>query len=275
VGASLGSYVRLMGPQATRETIVACARAAEAAGLDDLWVADHIAIPPDDAEGSEGRYFDALTTLAYLAAATQRIGLGTAVLVLPYRAALPTAKVVATLQELSAGRLRLGVGAGWMEAEFRAVGVPREQRGRATDAVLEFLDRCFARDVVESNGQPFLFRPRPARPPIYVGGAAPHALARAVRWGDGWMPMLSDPAELAAQVRALRELAARAGKPAPAVLVATGFSPKDPPRAAAQARALVDAGATQLIGATGRYADADEFRRGIDFLIEHIRPALA
>ena len=270
----LGMHVRTMGPQATRELLVACARAAEDAGLDDLWVADHIAIPPDDAEGSGGRYLDPLASLTYLAAATQRIGLGTAVLVLPYRAALTTAKLVATLQELSGGRLKLGVGAGWMEAEFCAVGVPRSERGRVTDATLEFLLRCFASDEVESNGQPFLFLPRPARPPIYVGGAAPHAHRRTVSYGDGWMPMLSDPAELARQVRELRELAARAGKPAPEVLVMTGFSAKDPARAAAQARALIDAGATHLIAGAGRYADADEFRRNVDFLATHVRPAM-
>src|SRR5579862_6317704 len=132
----LGLYVRNMGPQSTREGIVACARAAEDAGIDDLWVADHIAIPPDDAEGSDGRYLDPLATLAYLAAVTQRIRLGVGVLVLPYRPPLATAKWIATIQELSAGRLLLGVGAGWMEAEFRALGVRRAERGRITDATL-------------------------------------------------------------------------------------------------------------------------------------------
>jgi probable F420-dependent oxidoreductase len=270
----LGVTVRLMGPQSTPRIIADCARAAEAAGLDDVWVADHIAIPPDDAEGSDGRYLDALTSLAYLAAVTRRIGLGTAVLVLPYRAALPTAKVVATVQELSGGRLRLGVGAGWLEPEFRALGVPRRERGRITDAALEFLVRCFASDEVESNGQRFLFRPRPARPPIYVGGAAPHALRRAVAYGDGWMPMPAEPAELAGHVRALRELAAAAGRPAPGVVALAGFSPRDPARAADQARALVEAGATHLIAGSARYADADEFRRSVEFLAQHIRPAL-
>jgi len=269
-----GVYVRSMGPQATRETLVACARAAEAAGFDDLWLADHIAIPPDDAEGSDGRYLDPLTALAYLAASTERIGLGTAVLVLPYRPALPTAKVVATLQELSGGRLRLGVGVGWMEAEFRAVGVPRERRGRISDEILEFLNSCFTRDQVSLHGQDFLFRPRPPRPPIYVGGAGPHALERTVRFADGWMPRIFDPVELAPQIRRLRELAAQAGKPAPAVLATTGFSPKDPPRALAQARAVLEAGATYLIAGTGRYEDADDFRRGLDFIAERIRPAL-
>src|SRR5256712_4198305 len=132
----LGLYLRNMGPQSTRATLLECARAAEAAGIDDLWVADHIAIPPDDAEGSGGRYLDPLATLAFLAGATTRIGLGTGVLVLPYRPALPTAKWVATIQELSGGRLLFGVGVGWMPAEFRALGVERSRRGKIADTTL-------------------------------------------------------------------------------------------------------------------------------------------
>jgi alkanesulfonate monooxygenase SsuD/methylene tetrahydromethanopterin reductase-like flavin-dependent oxidoreductase (luciferase family) len=94
----LGVLVRNMGPASTPETVLAAARAAdEAPGIADLWVTDHIAIPPDDAEGSGGRYLDPLATLATLAGATTRIGLGTAVLVLPYRPALATAKWVATI----------------------------------------------------------------------------------------------------------------------------------------------------------------------------------
>src|SRR5512147_2306201 len=134
-----GIYVRNMGPQSSPATLLACARAAEAAGIDDLWVADHIAIPPDDAEGSGGRYLDPLATLAYLAGATTRIGLGTGVLVLPYRPPLATAKWVATIHELSGGRLLLGIGAGWMDAEFRAVGADLARRGALTDRTLEFL----------------------------------------------------------------------------------------------------------------------------------------
>src|SRR5947207_1174853 len=126
----LGVVLRNMGPQSTRETLVAAARAADALpAIADLWVVDHIAIPPDDAEGSDGRYLDPLATLAFLAGLTTRVGLGTAVLVLPYRPALPTAKWIATVQELSGGRLRLGVGVGWMAAEFRAVGGDHRRRG--------------------------------------------------------------------------------------------------------------------------------------------------
>src|SRR5947209_8917288 len=167
----LGVVLRNMGAQSTRETLVAAARAADAlSAVADLWVADHIAIPPDDAEGSDGRYLDPLATLAFLAGVTTRVGLGTSVLVVPYRPPLPTAKVVATVQELSGGRLLLGVGVGWMAAEFRALGIDPRRRGPITDQTLTFINRCFAADAVEANGQPFLFRPRPPAPPLFIGG---------------------------------------------------------------------------------------------------------
>jgi probable F420-dependent oxidoreductase len=261
----LGITVRVMGPESTAPLLVECARAAEAVGLDDVWVADHIAIPPDDAEGSGGRYLDPLTALAYLAGATTRIGLGTAVLIVPYRPPLPTAKVVATLQELSGGRLRLGVGVGWMEPEFRALGVERRRRGRITDDTLAFLERCFAGDVVESNGQRFLFLPRPARPPVLVGGAPPHALARAARFGDGWMPMMGDPDKLAPHTADLRARFAAAGKPRPEVAVLTGLALDEPSRAREQIERLAAAGATRVIHAH-RYADAAEFARRAEAL---------
>src|SRR5258705_785415 len=154
----LGVLVRNMGPASTRELVAAAARAADAClAVADVWVVDHIAIPPDDAEGSGGRYLDPLATLAFLAGVTTRVGLGTAVLVVPYRPPLPTAKWVATIQELSGERLLLGVGVGWMVPEFRAAGVDHVRRGKLTDATLAFLDPCFADDVVEAHGQAFLF----------------------------------------------------------------------------------------------------------------------
>jgi probable F420-dependent oxidoreductase len=269
----LGVAVRSMGPQSAPETLLACVLAAEAAGLSDAWVADHIAIPPDDAEGSGGRYLDPLTALAWLAGKTSRIRLGTAVLILPYRPALPTAKAIASVQELSGGRLLLGVGAGWMEAEFRALGVPRARRGRDTDETLAFLRRCFAQDVVEAHGQEFLFLPRPPRPPIYVGGAGEHALRRAVRFGDGWMPMLPDPAKLAPQVARLRELAAQAGRAAPEVVAFTAFDEREPQRVPERVGELAEAGATRLLAGL-RYATAADFERHVAFLAERVLPAL-
>jgi len=269
----LGIAVRSMGPQSQPAPLLACARAAERAGLADVWVQDHVAIPPDDAEGSGGRYLDPLTALAWLAGQTTRIGLGTGVLILPYRPPLPTAKAVATVQELSGGRLRLGVGVGWMEAEFRALGVPHAGRGRIADETLAFLERCFAQDVVRANEQEFLFLPRPSRPPIYVGGSDERALRRAVRFGDGWMPMTGDPAKLAPAVARLRALSAEAGRPAPEVVAFTGFDARAPAGAAERVAALAELGVARIVAGL-RYASADEFAQHAAFLAERVLPAL-
>jgi probable F420-dependent oxidoreductase len=261
----IGMVLRTMGPASSRETLRACALTAEEAGIDELWVPDHVAIPPDDAEGSGGRYLDPLATLAYLAGVTSRIGLGTGVLILPYRPPLATAKWIATIQELSAGRLLLGVGAGWMPAEFRAVGVPRHRRGAITDETLSFLHACFAQDEVVANGQPFLFLPRPERPPIFIGGSGRHALERSLRFGEGWLPMAMSPEQIAEPVARLRALARDAGKPEPEIVVMTGL-PLDTPAATRDAvAAWADAGATRVLHGS-RYGGPDEFRAAADAL---------
>jgi probable F420-dependent oxidoreductase len=255
----VGVVVRNMGPQSSPEALVEAVRAVEATpAIADLWVGDHIAIPPDDAEGSNGRYLDPLATLAFVAGMTSRVGLGTAVLVLPYRPALPTAKWVATVQELSRGRLLLGVGVGWMEAEFRAVGIDPRQRGRVADETLAFVDACFADDVMEANGQQFYFRPRPARPPIFIGGAPPGAFRRALVHGAGWMPVGLDPEALAPPAAALRRRAAAAGLPEPPVAVLTTLPLHDPAAARALLGRYAEAGASRVIHGQ-RYADAPAF----------------
>ncbi len=269
----LGVAIRSMGPQSRPDTFLACARAAESAGLSDLWIQDHIAIPPDDAEGSGGRYLDPLTALAWLAGQTTRIGLGTGVLILPYRPALPTAKAIATVQELSGGRLRLGVGVGWMQPEFDALGVARSTRGRSTDDTLSFLRNCFDDDVVEANGQKFLFLPRPERPPIYIGGAGEHALRRAVRFADGWMPMFAQPEKLAKATTQLRELADEAGREPLEVVTFTAFDTSAPEAVTERIAELANAGATQLVAGV-RYEDADGFRKHAEFLAEHVLPVV-
>lgn len=256
----IGVTLRLMGEAATRETLGACAQHAEEAGFDSAWLPDHIAIPPDDAEGSGGRYLDILASLAWLAGRTERIRLGAGVLVLPYRPALPTAKWLATIQELSGERLDLGVGLGWMDAEFRALGVSRARRGRESDDLLRFLRDCFGAedDLAEANGQTFLFRPRPQQPPILVGGAAPHALQRAVEFGEGWLPMSSDPKQLATPIQELRDRFEAAGRGSPQVVV-MGAIPAGSPQAGLDLLgALGEVGVTGFIHGT-RYATFAEF----------------
>lgn len=264
-GLQLGITLRNMGDQSTPALMGRCAELAEEGGLSSLWVVDHIAIPPDDAEGSNGRYLDPLGSLAWLAGRTQRIDLGVGVLILPYRPPLPTAKLIATVQELSGERLILGAGIGWMQSEFAALGIERRHRGRDADRMLAFLHECFGSelapsasqthsgidpvidDVVVSEGQPFLFRPRPARPPILIGGGPPHALERAVKFGDGWLPMGLAPHKLAPKVAMLQELAAAAGRPRMQVTVFTGLPLTDAAATQDMLAAYAEAGADRIV----------------------------
>ena len=223
----IGISIRNMGSQSSREVVAGAALAVETLGFESIWITDHIAIPPDDAEGSGGRYLDTLTTLAWLAGLTTQIKLASGVLILPYRAALPTAKQVATVQELSGNRLVLGVGIGWMEAEFRALGVDRHARGRISDETLAYLNACFDNDVMAANGQEFLFRPRPPKPPILIGGRAPHALERAVKYGDGWYPISRTPGNLAPAIQTYRELADSEGRSPGTVTTSTRLPLED------------------------------------------------
>jgi probable F420-dependent oxidoreductase len=256
----LGLYLRNMGPQSTRPLLAGAARAAEAAGIDDLWVADHLALAPEDSEGSNGRYLEPLATLAFLAGITERVGLGVGVLIVPYRPALLTAKWIATIQELSAGRLILGVGVGWMDKEFRALGVDPRRRGAITDATLAFLHACFAADEVEANGQRFLFRPRPARPPIVVGGAPPHAIRRAVRFGDGWMPTALHAEALDVGIASLRAGMAAARKPPPEVVLLQALPVDDDRALASRLGELAARGVTRVVH-PWRYESAEEVAR--------------
>lgn len=170
--------IRNMGPQSNRATIRACARIAEQAGFDALFVSDHLCIPPDQTEGSGGRYLDVLATLAFIAGATEKIRLGVSVLVVPYRPAVLTAKQVATIQELSGERMILGIGVGWMKPEFAALGAEFRKRGAITDETLSVIHHLFSADVPGAFDSPlvkfpsFVFLPRPKRPPIWIGQRA-------------------------------------------------------------------------------------------------------
>ena len=261
----VGVSLRNMGEQSTPATLSACAMAAEDAGFESIWVVDHIAIPPDNAEGSNGRYVDPLVALAWLAGVTRRIRLGVGVLILPYRPPLPTAKQIASIQELSGGRLLFGAGIGWMDPEFRALGVDRHRRGRLADDTLAFIRACFDNDEVTANGQTFLFRPRPVRPPIYIGGSPPHAWRRAAKYGDGWMPMGMTPDRLPAARAAYGEVCEAAGKPNGEVVVMGGLPLHGAGAAAETLNDFREAGAARFV-LGGRYADSDEYRRRVDIL---------
>jgi probable F420-dependent oxidoreductase len=264
-----GVAVRNMGPQSNRVTLRACARIAEEAGFDALFVSDHLCIPPDQTEGSGGRYLDVLATLAFLAGATEKIRLGVSVLVVPYRPAVLTAKQVATIQELSGERMILGVGVGWMKPEFAAIGVDFRKRGAITDETLSVIHHLFSADVPGAYDGPllkfpsFVFLPRPKRPPIWIGGNGAAAINRALKFGDGWHPMLP-AAELKAKVEELHSRARAAGRGVPEIVVRRGLRLDDTAAARAKVEAENEAGATYFILDLGRYADENSFGKSIE-----------
>jgi probable F420-dependent oxidoreductase len=263
----MGIFLRNFGPVSTRDNIEACAKTAESMGLDDLWLSDHIAIPPEESEGSGGRYMDPLATLAFLAGITRKIGIGTSVLIVPYRPALVTAKWIATIQELSNGRLTIGAAVGWMESEFRAAGVDLKRRGVITDETLAFWHDCFANDEVESNGQRLVFKPRPPRPKFLIGGAAPQAIKRAVKFADGWLPAEGDPEKLREHIASLTIKMQDAGKPVPEVIPLTALPLENKQASVEKLQALAEVGVSGITHA-GNYENAGEFARIAEQLLE-------
>jgi probable F420-dependent oxidoreductase len=212
------------GPLAAPATALACARAAEAAGIESLWTVEHVLVPdgyeseyPYDPSGKmpAGGAFDLpdpLIWLAYVAAGTERIRLGTGILILPQRNPAVTAKEVATLDHLSGGRVLLGVGAGWLAEEFDALGVPFEGRGKRLDAYIRTLRALWTEDkaTVEEPGfvsfTDAISLPKPAQGsvPIHIGGHTEAAARRAGRLGDGFFPGRGSTEDLTRLVKVMR-----------------------------------------------------------------------
>lgn len=208
IGIHLPHVGRKAGPDAIRQA----AEQAEAVGLADVWVSEHIIIPKDAPYPPSPSFYDPVLTLTWAAAFTSRVRLGTSVLVLPMRHPLPLAKELATLQNLSRGRLILGAGVGWLAEEFAALGVPFRERGRRMDEGIAMMKAVWHEDPVtfEARHIPADIRdmrmqPPPCAPiPIWIGGASEAALARAARF-DGWHgSSRSAPEQLDATVARLR-----------------------------------------------------------------------
>jgi probable F420-dependent oxidoreductase len=258
------------------------AKAAEELGYAHLWVSDHVLLPRAS-HVPGGHQLDPLASLAWLAAHTTRIGLGTSVLVLPHRGAAATAKALSTIDWLAGGRLIVGVGAGWLREELAALGVPFEDRGRRTDDTIRMLRELWS-DRAELSSWPTGAAERSSAIPILVGGSSPAAIRRAARLGDGWHPLNPLPAELAGAAGGYRDLCERNGRP-PGRIVPRVFPPRLPPgrerdalmgtdtaAAAAQLDAYAAAGADEVvISWTEAGADKDGVRRRWEAFAEAIR----
>ena len=237
-----GFPIPTRGSLGTLETIGRLARAADKYGYDSIWITDHIVLPKATTStypyASDGKwdleaaqhYLEPLTVLSYLAGITERPAIGSSVLVLPYRNPLLVAKMVATLDVLSKGRVILGVGVGWMEEEFRALGLTTFQdRGAVTDEYIQILRELWTKELPRYQGRFYSFEevrfyPKPVQkphPPIWIAGHTRAAIRRVARLGDGWHPIgLRPPAGLYPEefARATAEIRSQAE--------ATGRDPK-------------------------------------------------
>jgi probable F420-dependent oxidoreductase len=191
VGVVLPTYRRL----ATVENIRRAAQLAESHGFDSVWVTDHVVVPAGSLESFGATFFEAVTVMSFLAGITSRVLIGAAILIVPYRHPLVLAKMLATADRLSGGRLIVGAGLGWLEAESALLGVPHRKRAGIADESLAVMRACWENDQPEFHGEVFdvggfHFAPRPhanRRLPVLVGGASTAALRRAARFGDGWI----------------------------------------------------------------------------------------
>ncbi len=207
----LGIHLPHIGRKAAPDGIRRAAIQAEELGFDDVWVSEHIIVPKDSGYPPSPNFWDPVLTLTWAAAATTRVRLGTSVLVLPLRHPLPLAKELATLQNLSGGRLILGAGVGWLEAEFNALGVPFNQRGRRMDEGIAMMRAVWTEDPVtfESKWIPAKIvtmrsHPMPIAPiPIWIGGSSDAAIQRALRL-DGWHGSRVNPQQAVGVVKRLR-----------------------------------------------------------------------
>ena len=221
------------------------ARAANDAGVDRVFVSDHVAFGRDlggyadpgrggvtggrQPTGPDGDWLEALTVLAAMAAVTRRVKLATNVLVAPLRPAVVLAKTAATIDVLSAGRFELGVGIGWQEAEYRAAGVDFARRGRILDQTLEACRQLWTANETNLAGDDFELAgihmmPKPVRAtgvPVWIGGRARAVVARRLaRYGSGWIPWGATPATFLDDVAEMRRLVGAEGGDPDAIQIA-------------------------------------------------------
>jgi len=241
----------------TIDDVATIARAADALGYDHLTCSEHVVVPTDVATSRGSRYWDPLATFGYLAAVTSRIHLATNVLVLGYHHPLEIAKRYGTLDQVSGGRVILGVGVGSLREEFELLGCPFDDRGRRADDALSALRVSLSERLPEYDGPYYRYSgvvldPCARQPsvPLWIGGRTGRSLRRAVELADGWAPFGIRAADVATMIADARDTRAWAGRARPLEVVLRNGRALDPvgdPDGARQIAArLVAAGATGL-----------------------------
>lgn len=255
-----------IGPFVEPDAAVRLAAAAESAGFESIWTVDHVVVPfgyrsryPYDPSGrlpsGEAAPFpDPLIWLAYVAARTTTLRLGTGILILPQRNPVVLAKQLATLDHLAGGRLVLGVGLGWMREEFEALGVPFEDRAERAEESIAAMRALWTEERAEYDGRTVSFRDCALRPqpplgaiPVHIGGHTDVAARRAGRLGEGFFPFGVDHDRLAQLVATMRGAAEEAGRDPSSIEVTVGGSFRGGGEALAEVETLRAAGATRVV----------------------------
>ena len=286
---------------ATPEIIRGAAVRAEQLGYDSVWVSDHVVVPNANVVNFGETIFDPLVTLGVIAGATSRVRLGTTVLIVPYRNAVVTAKMISSLDALSGGRVVFGIGAGWVAAESAMLNVPFAERGAMTDEYLEAMQELWTKPAPSFSGKytqfsGLKFEPKPVQkphPPIWVGGHSKAALRRTAQFGAAWHPINRSPEELRVGRTELARLCQARGRAVPPALtlrndvriVAPGeAAPKsthggrviagEPARLIEQIAELADCGVEHLV-LEFLASDGPELDGQMVAFAERVRPKLA
>jgi probable F420-dependent oxidoreductase len=291
----IGCHLPTQGPLATREAVETFARESEQRQVASLWVSDHV-IFPRTATGSypggrfphppDKAYLEPVITLAAAAMCTTRARLGASVFVLGHRHPIVMAKMLATIDALSQGRLIVGVGVGWWKEELEMLGAPFHARGRQADEMLRVFKALWTEDNPNFQGEFYKiqnlgFAPKPKPlPPIWVGGDSPGAFKRVVTLGDGWHVTSKTPTQFAEALGRLKTAADKAGRRFETIELSLRLSLSDD---------LLGKGPQAVVDLLGEYQRLGlshvvlEFRRDdlkrmleiLDMVVKNIRPAFA
>jgi probable F420-dependent oxidoreductase len=288
----IGLFTPSANPFATPEVLSALGRGADERGIQPLWVPEHVVLFDEYASSypyaADGKIptppgsgmLDPLTSLAFLAACTETVRLGTGICLLPQRNPVYTAKEVATVDWLSNGRVDFGIGVGWLREEFDALEVPFEKRGKRTDDYIDVLKTLWCDDEPEFKGDFYTLPkcrqdPKPVQdphPPLHFGGESDASLRRVARVGQGWHAFGLDPAGVPERVAKLTELLEAQGRTRAEVTVSVCpyFNGLD----VAKLEAYAEAGVDQVV-AFFFAADADGVPAALDALNDVIERAAA